>query len=164
MRLILLALPWVLALGACGDDAPGGPRERIASPEGRPDFRPVMGPERRIVVVAGGVLGGDGLAAQDSYPARLEAALRAQGTNARIIAIDADRLAALLDDPAQRPELVIADKALTTPVVPGVPVLVPDFGKPFGGKYPDVAGIEEMVVATKNAVAGALPSTPRPPG
>ena len=45
---------------------------------------PVSGPERRIVALGDSLFAGYGLQASQSYPARLEAALRARGINARI--------------------------------------------------------------------------------
>jgi hypothetical protein len=142
-----------MALAGCGDAAPPKPPERIENPDAMPGL-PLVGQERRIVVVADGVLSGEGLAQEDRYPARIEAALRAHGINARVTVIATDRLAALPTDPARRPELIVADRTLSGM---GVKVLVPDFGKAVADGPPDEQAIGDMVEATRAQIAGALP-------
>ncbi len=78
-----------LALAACGEGAeeaapvpPGGVAE-----DGRPALPaiPVMGPERRIIAFGDSLFAGYNLDPRDSYPEKLEAALRARGINADVI-------------------------------------------------------------------------------
>lgn len=82
VRLALLALP-VLALTACDKAAPPAP-EHTQSELEAPLEIPVMGPERPILAFGDSLLAGYGLEGGESYPSRLEQALRARGVNARI--------------------------------------------------------------------------------
>ena len=80
----LVASPLALAfvLGSCGSGEPAAPPpQQRNSPA--PDL-PVMGDELRIVALGDSLFAGYGLEPGQSYPARLEAALRARGLNARI--------------------------------------------------------------------------------
>jgi acyl-CoA thioesterase-1 len=80
----LLASPLALVfvLGACGSEQPSAaPATEAAS--AAPDL-PMMGDELRIVALGDSLFTGYGLEPGQSYPARLEAALRARGINARI--------------------------------------------------------------------------------
>lgn len=79
-----LATPVALAfmLGACGSQQPATPAPAAAA-SAAPDI-PVMGEELRIVALGDSLFTGYGLEPGQSYPARLEAALRARGINARI--------------------------------------------------------------------------------
>lgn len=75
-----------LALSACSgeaDEAASAPAAAEAAGEALPEI-PVMGPERRIIAFGDSLFAGYGLDPAQSYPARLEAALRAKGVNARI--------------------------------------------------------------------------------
>lgn len=83
------------------------------------DPAPVMGPERRILAVGDSLFAGYGLAsANESYPARLETALRARGINARVTnagvsgdtsAAGAERFGFVLRNQSARPDLVIVE-------------------------------------------------------
>jgi acyl-CoA thioesterase-1 len=188
-----------------------------------------MGPERPILAFGDSLLAGYGLEDSESYPAKLEAALRARGVNARITnaGISGEttgeglqRLAATLDAQQVKPELVIlslgandmfrerppaetrenlerilrilktrgiralllgmlaapdlrADYARDfNPIYPSLAhehgvELVPFFLQPLIGKpdllqddrvHPTALGIEEMVAATVDDVAAALPA------
>ena len=66
---------------AC-DSAPPPAPPPSASPEA--SERQLIGPERRIVALGDSLFAGYGLNPAESYPAKLEAALRASGVNARI--------------------------------------------------------------------------------
>lgn len=81
-----------------------------------PATMPVTGPERPILAFGDSLLAGYGLGDGESYPAKLEAALRARGINARIVNAGIsgettgqglERLARTLDSQADQPELVI---------------------------------------------------------
>lgn len=74
-----------LALAACGSDAapPAAEPSKPAGAEAPPEI-PVMGPEVAIVALGDSLFAGYGLDRGEGYPARLEAALRARGINARI--------------------------------------------------------------------------------
>lgn len=112
-----------LALAGCGGNAdeaatvPGAGEEAAG---GREASVPVMGPERRIIAFGDSLFAGYGLrdAAGDSYPAKLEAALRAKGINARIVnaGVSGDttaggkqRIGFLLDEQKDKPDLFILE-------------------------------------------------------
>jgi acyl-CoA thioesterase-1 len=78
----------------------------------------VTGPERRILAFGDSLFAGYGLEEGQSYPARLEAALRERGINAQIInagvsgdttAAGRQRLSFVLDGLAEAPDLVIVE-------------------------------------------------------
>lgn len=72
-----------LTLAACDKPpAPPAPGESAAA-DGPPPM-PVMGPERPILAFGDSLLAGYGLEDGESYPDRLEQALRARGINAKI--------------------------------------------------------------------------------
>ena len=106
-----------LALAACGSEAPA---ERSAAAEPLPIEQelPVMGPERRILAFGDSLFAGYNLAENEGYPEVLEAALRAQGINARVTdagvsgdttAAGRQRIAFVLDNAPAKPELVIVE-------------------------------------------------------
>jgi acyl-CoA thioesterase-1 len=77
-----------------------------------------MGPERRILAFGDSLFAGYGLDPSQSYPARLEAALRAKGVNAKIAnagvsgdttAAGLQRLAFTLDAQAAKPDLFVLE-------------------------------------------------------
>lgn len=111
----------LLALAACGDAAGEGgtPAVEVAE-DGKPALPavPVMGPERHILAFGDSLFAGYGLDPAQSYPARLEAALRAKGINAAIAnagvsgdttAAGLQRLAFTLDAQAEKPDLFILE-------------------------------------------------------
>lgn len=114
----MLAL--ALALAACGQsDPPSAPKDAPASQsaDALPEI-PVMGPERRILALGDSLFAGYGLKSDQSYPARLEAALRARGVNARIANAGVSgnttsdglaRLAFTLDNQKPAPELALVE-------------------------------------------------------
>lgn len=71
-----------LALAACGEQTAPAPAE-TASPA-MPDM-PVMGAEVTILALGDSLFAGYGVEPGQSYPARLEAALRARGINAKVV-------------------------------------------------------------------------------
>jgi len=76
-----------LALTACGDAADdAAPAVEVAG-DGQPALPaiPVMGPERTIIAFGDSLFAGYGLDPRDSYPEKLENALRAKGVNADVI-------------------------------------------------------------------------------
>ncbi|MEM6476503.1 MAG: arylesterase [Pseudomonadota bacterium] len=112
-----------LALAACSEnavEAPAVPESGAAQAEGELPAIPVMGPERRIVAFGDSLFAGYGLkdAKGDSYPAKLEAALRAQGINAVIsnagvsgdtTAAGRQRMGFVLDEVDGKPDLFILE-------------------------------------------------------
>ncbi len=110
----LLAVTFLLA--ACGSaDQPAAPPSPKVNVEAPPEI-PVMGRERRIVALGDSLFAGYGVGQGESYPAKLEAALRARGINARIAnaGVSGDtsaggrhRLAFTLDSQKEPPELVV---------------------------------------------------------
>jgi len=117
LRLVSLALlaASTLALSAC-DKAPAPPVQESRSAIDAPPQIPVMGPERRILAFGDSLLAGYGLEDGESYPDRLEQALRARGVNARIAnagvsgdttAAGLQRLDFTLKSQPAKPELVI---------------------------------------------------------
>lgn len=117
---IIAAILLPAALISCGTEAPA-PDQAGRSAAGAADTpmdAPVMGPERRILAFGDSLFAGYNVAKGDSYPARLEAALRARGINARIAnagvsgdtsAAGLQRLAFTLDAQEAKPELVILE-------------------------------------------------------
>lgn len=102
------------ALAACGSEAPPA-AERTSAVDAPPQI-PVSGPERPILAFGDSLLTGYRLESGESYPAMLEAALRARGINARIsnagvsgdtTAAGLQRLEFTLDSQTAKPELVI---------------------------------------------------------
>ncbi|WP_301751536.1 arylesterase [uncultured Erythrobacter sp.] len=80
-------LALALALVACGDAAEDAvPAAEIAE-DGQPALPaiPVMGPERKIIAFGDSLFAGYNLDPRDSYPEKLENALRAKGMNADVI-------------------------------------------------------------------------------
>jgi acyl-CoA thioesterase-1 len=114
----MLAL--ALALAACSGEADEATRapEAAASADAELPAIPVMGPERRILAFGDSLFAGYGLDPSQSYPARLEAALRAKGVNAKIAnagvsgdttAAGLQRLAFTLDAQAAKPDLFVLE-------------------------------------------------------
>lgn len=102
-------------LSACGSDRSPAPAQSDSARSEAPPI-PVMGPERLILAFGDSYLAGYGLDQGESYPAKLEAALRARGVNARIAnagisgettAEGLRRLRATLEAQPVKPELVI---------------------------------------------------------
>lgn len=107
-----------VALGACGSEAPAPDQATRTAAAATPIDVPVMGPERTILAFGDSLFAGYNVAKGDSYPAKLEAALRARGINARIAnagvsgdttAAGLQRLAFTLDAQAAKPDLVILE-------------------------------------------------------
>ncbi|VWX46863.1 arylesterase [Novosphingobium sp. 9U] len=102
-------------MAACGSGKEPAP-QNTADPLEQPVPIPVMGPERPILAFGDSLLAGYGLHEGESYPAKLEAALRARGVNARIANAGVSgettqqglrRLERTLDAQPVRPDLVI---------------------------------------------------------
>jgi acyl-CoA thioesterase-1 len=226
MKLYYPALAAALLLAGCGGEAPPSPAASERA-EALPDV-PVMGEERTVLALGDSLLTGYGLDEGDSYPSRLERALRTRGINARIAnaGVSGDtsagglqRLAFTLGSQKRKPNLVIislggndmlrglppeqtrdnlgailaelkkqqipvlllgmlaapnlgADyRGKFDPIYPALAkqygaVLVPFFLQPLIGHpelvqkdhiHPTVDGIEALVAATIDTVAGALP-------
>ena len=188
----------------------------------------VSGEERRILAFGDSLFAGYGLATDEGYPEKLEAALRARGINARVAdaGVSGDttaggrqRIAFVLDSMERAPDLALVElggndllrglspvearanlaailQELKARGIPAVlygmrappnagpeyqgefdaiypelareydAALVPFFMEPLLGKptliqadriHPTAAGIDAMVAATVDAVAGALP-------
>lgn len=123
----LAVLCAVLALGACSDLASDSDAVTVsqragegASDDAALDPIPVMGEEVRILAFGDSLFAGYGLkdADGDSYPAKLEAALRARGINARVSnagvsgdtsAAGRQRLEFVLDAQPKTPDLFILE-------------------------------------------------------
>lgn len=84
--LVQVATPVVMTfmLGACGQDAAAPAATEAAAADAPPEI-PVMGPQVQILALGDSLFAGYRLEPGQSYPARLEAALRARGINARIM-------------------------------------------------------------------------------
>ena len=116
MRIVLPSIVLALALAGCGSPAPQpepAPSEQVAA-----EPAPVSGLERRILAFGNSLFAGYNLEDGESYPARLEAALRERGIDARIAnagvsgdttAAGLQRLAFTLDAQERAPDLVILE-------------------------------------------------------
>jgi acyl-CoA thioesterase-1 len=95
LRRLTPALLLPLALAACDKPAPPVSEQTGSALDARPEI-PVMGPERSILAFGDSLLAGYGVEDGESYPARLEQALRARGINARIanVGVSGDTTAA----------------------------------------------------------------------
>ena len=217
-----------LLLAACSDDAPPAPAETEQARNESAAEAEVAGEERRILAFGDSLFAGYGLAEDEGYPEKLEAALRARGINARVAdaGISGDttaggrqRIAFVLDAMERAPDLALVELGgndllrglspaearanlamilaeLQSRGIPAVvygmrappnagpeyqaafdamypelarqydAVLVPFFMEPLLGRpqwvqpdriHPTAEGIDAMVAATVDAVAGALP-------
>ncbi|WP_394728526.1 arylesterase [Altererythrobacter sp. GH1-8] len=121
---IILSGALALSLTACGsnapDSAPGeaGAAERSGTNDSDLPEVPVMGPEKRILAFGNSLFAGYNVAPEDSYPAKLQRALRAQGINAQVYnagvsgdttAAGRQRLAFALDEQETKPDLAIVE-------------------------------------------------------
>jgi len=119
MYRVVTAGALALVLGACSKSAPVPEPAQTAAATSAADALPVMGPQRAILAVGDSLFAGYGLAtAAEAYPARLEAALRARGVNAKITnagvsgdtsGAGAERFAFVLKSQPQKPDLVILE-------------------------------------------------------
>ncbi len=117
----IIAAIGALMLAGCSDGADtGAARAPAVAEDGAAALpaNPVMGPERRIIAFGDSLFAGYGLDPQQSYPARLEAALRVKGVNAAITnagisgdttAAGLQRLNFTLDAQAAKPDLFILE-------------------------------------------------------
>ncbi|WP_237487373.1 arylesterase [Parapontixanthobacter aurantiacus] len=108
-----------LAVSGCGSEPAeeaSQPAVESAAEEGDPIA--VSGPERHILAFGNSLFAGYNVAEGKSYPAVLEAALRAQGINAEVVnagisgnttAAGRERLAFTLDSQETKPDLVILE-------------------------------------------------------
>lgn len=80
-------LALALALAGCGDAAEEAADAPEIAEDGQPALPavPVMGPERKIIAFGDSLFAGYNLDPRDSYPEKLENALRAKGMNADVI-------------------------------------------------------------------------------
>jgi acyl-CoA thioesterase-1 len=110
-----VALAGILALGACGpagqQEAKAPQQQASAAPASQP-----QGPQVHIVALGDSLFAGYGLRAEEAYPVRLEAALRAHGVNASVInaGVSGDttedglaRLQFTLSSQGQAPDMVL---------------------------------------------------------
>lgn len=109
----------LLVLAGC-DRVPDRPSEPVPPPaaSAAPTAQPMAGPERRILAFGDSLFAGFGVGMENSYPAQLETALRAEGRNVRIVnagvsgdtsATGRQRLAFTLDAQRTAPELAILE-------------------------------------------------------
>lgn len=109
-----------LTVAGCGQAEPQ-PSDQVTASTNQaaaPSYRPVAGPERRILAFGDSLFAGLGVGIENSYPAQLQAALRKDGINARIVnagvsgdttAAGRQRLAFTLDAQRPAPELVLLE-------------------------------------------------------
>ncbi len=116
MKMYCVPILMLALLSACGETQQSTPAPTDVAAEPESDALPVMGPEMRIFAFGDSLLAGYGLETGEGYPARLEAALRARGINARMIdaAVSGDtsqagaqRLAFALDAQDTKPDLAV---------------------------------------------------------
>ena len=111
---------FALLLTACGGEVPAEKTAETGSNINAEEVAtvPVMGPERDIIAFGDSLFAGYGVGKENSYPAKLEAALRARGINADIAnagisgdtsAAGLQRLAFTLDAQDEKPDLFILE-------------------------------------------------------
>lgn len=118
-RLSIVPSVFALALlAACSDEPATAPAGETEQASDAAIEQPVMGPERRVLAFGNSLFAGYNVAPEDSYPAKLEVALRAQGINARVVkagvsgdttAAGLQRLTFTLDAQEEKPELFILE-------------------------------------------------------
>lgn len=120
MTIRAAALAGAMALGGCGAEPDVSPPAAVQRPAAAPAQQPaaIAGPARRILAFGDSLFAGYGLEQGESYPDRLEAALRARGIDARVsnagvsgdtTAAGRQRLAFVLDNAEQAPDFVIVE-------------------------------------------------------
>lgn len=110
-----IAIPLALVVAGC-EQAPSQPS--AAQQTSAAGEQSVEGPERRILAFGNSLFAGYGVGVENSYPAQLQAALRADGVNARVVnagvsgdttAAGRARLAFSLDAQDEAPQLVLLE-------------------------------------------------------
>jgi acyl-CoA thioesterase-1 len=118
MRFTLWSILPVLALGACGGDAPAPAPTESAAATAPAASAEVSGPERRILAFGDSLFAGYGLGEDEGYPEKLEAALRARGINAVVTdagvsgdttAAGRQRIGFVLDTLEEKPDLALVE-------------------------------------------------------
>lgn len=118
MRSRCLSIVLAAALTGCGSGAPAPTPTPTSAEQEISDMHPVMGPERHILAFGDSLFAGYRVPEGDSYPAKLERALRAHGINARIAnagisgdtsAAGLERFKFTLDNQPQPPDLVLVE-------------------------------------------------------
>ena len=115
----LIGFPALFALAACGGETAEAPAEIAENSESAelPEI-PLMGPERTILAFGDSLFAGYGLEPGQSYPAKLENALRRQGINAVMVnagisgdtsSAGLERLEFTLDSQDTKPDLFILE-------------------------------------------------------
>ncbi len=117
----LMAALLALVVTACGSETPAADPQRGADAGNNPSAAapvPVDGPERRIVAFGDSLFAGYGVDPSDSYPTKLQGALRTSGVNALVVnagisgdtsAAGRQRLAFTLDAQEEKPDLFILE-------------------------------------------------------
>ena len=117
MSRIVSLVAVVMLLASCSAEPQPAPQPSQSAVT-HDDPLPVIGQERRILAVGDSLFAGYGLNPGESYPAKLEAALRGRGINVRITnagvsgdtsAAGAQRLGFVLDSQTAPPDLVIIE-------------------------------------------------------
>ena len=116
MKMYVAPIAMAMLLAGCGEAKTPAPAPTGIAAEPDEADLPVMGREVRVLAFGDSLLAGYGLKPGEGYPAKLEAALRARGINARMIdaAVSGDtsqagaqRLAFALDAQKQVPDLAV---------------------------------------------------------
>lgn len=114
----LSIVPALALLASCGTETPPAEPAQTEAAEAAASEIPVMGPEKRILAFGNSLFAGYNVAQEDSYPSKLEAALRARGVNARVTnagvsgdttAAGKQRLIFTLDAQKEKPDLFILE-------------------------------------------------------
>ena len=118
MRLTLWSILPVLTLAACGGDAPAPAPTETAAAAVPAAPAEVSGPERRILAFGDSLFAGYGLAEDEGYPEKLQAALRARGIDAAVTdagvsgdttAAGRQRIGFVLDTLEAKPDLALVE-------------------------------------------------------
>lgn len=115
---IIFALAVLAGCNGRATPEPPAPSEAVGQQASPAAETPVSGPQRRILAFGDSLFAAYGLDKPQGYPARLQAALRAQGINALVTdagvsgdttAAGRQRIAFVLDSEAARPDLAIVE-------------------------------------------------------
>ena len=113
---MMMAIPAMLGLAACGDTAEVSPDPAASEPVSTQNADVIVGEPVSILAFGDSLFAGYGLADDEGYPEQLQAVLRAQDVNARVIdagvsgdttGAGAQRIGYVIDNLENKPDLAL---------------------------------------------------------